>query len=272
LLREAMEDMAEPDAQASAEIDAVATPAWQRALAQRMEAASAPVAPARVESRSGWLDWLRLPAWGYAVAATAMAAVVVGVFAWPAWQLHRVNDLTLEAYAEKRQIDFQLLGAPYAPIRRERGAATDRPAALAEAESIAASHADDPRWMAARGRIDLLAGDYPKAITGLEQALAKEPDSEAIQMDLAAAYYQRGQAVQAQSDFQKAYDLLSKVLTKDPQNRAALYNRAFAAAEMKERDKAVEDWNRYLQLDPSSGWAKSAREMLADIQKSQSRQ
>jgi tetratricopeptide (TPR) repeat protein len=264
LLREAMEDMAEPDAQASAEIDAMITPAWQKALARRMEEASGGAAEPEVpaESRRGWLDWLRLPMWAYPVAATAMAAVIVGIVAWPAWQLHQVNELTLEAYAEKRQIDFQLPGAPYTPNRRERGAGSERPAALAEAESIAAeqleSHPGDPRWLAARGRIDLLAGDYGTAIERLELALAKLPDSETVQIDLAAAYYQRAQT----DDYQKAYDLLSKVLSKKPDSAAALYNRALAAQGLKFRGKAVEDWNHYLRLDSNGSWADEARRQL----------
>jgi tetratricopeptide (TPR) repeat protein len=196
--------------------------------------------------------------------------VIVSIFAWPSWQLRHVNELSLEAYAEQRQIDFQLPGAPYSRIHRERGASTEQPPALLDAESIVAAHADhvnDPRWMEARGRVELLAGEYTRAITDLESALKAQPDSDVARMDLAAAYFENGQAQQSASDFQKAYDLLSKILEKDPQNRAALYNRALTAAEMKESAKAIEDLTHYLQLDSASGWADKVRQKLAEIKK-----
>jgi cytochrome c-type biogenesis protein CcmH/NrfG len=267
LLREAVEDLAEPDEQAAAEIDAIVTPEWRQKMVQRLtESPGATETPGPTASRRGWLEWLRLPVWVYPVAAMAVVVVVGGFFAWPAWRLHQVNELTLEAYAEKRQIDFQLPGAPYAPIRRERGAGEEPPWALAEAESIAASglesHPESPIWLAARGRIDLLKGDYPRAIETLEQALTREPDSTAIQVDLAAAYYQAAQGIGNPEDFRKAYDLLNKVLAKAPDNATALYDRALTAESLKLRDEAAKDWNHYLQRDATSAWAGEARRRL----------
>ncbi len=270
LLREATELMAtETTDEEEALVDGLASsqPDWQKALAHRLAQASTAEEPAAVTvTRGGWLDRLRLPVWAYGVPLTAAFSVIASVFAWPAWQLHRVNELSLEAYVEKRQIDFRLPGAPYSPVRRERGAGGDRPAALAEAESIAASqldsHPDDPQWLAARGRVDLLGGAFTKAIEGLERSLAGRPDAEATEMDLAAAYYQRAQSGGRVEDHQKAYDLLSKILSKNPENAAALYNRALSAQGWGLRDKAAEDWHHYLKLDSSSPWADEARWQL----------
>jgi hypothetical protein len=271
LLREATEDLClESTAEESAAVDAIVTPEWRRSLAQRLAATPAttpaiPLPDIRPEpepARSAF-EWLRWPPWVYALSVPAVAVVVIAIlFTSPARRLQSVDGLVLEAYAEKRQIDFQLPGAAYAPIQQYRGATDDHPAALSKATDIVEdyleSHPNDPQWLAERGRLALVGGDYRKAIATLEHL----PDSEAVQLALAAAYYQRARSEQTPDDYRRAYDLLSKILARDPENRAALYNRALAAVGMNSRDKAVEDWNHYLKLDSSSGWADSVRENL----------
>jgi CHAT domain-containing protein len=272
LLREAMEDMAEPDAQASAEIDAVATPAWQRALAQRMEAVSAPVAPARVESRSGWLDWLRLPAWGYAVAAAAVIVTVTGLvwFRTRETDLQKTERLLAQAYTEQRILDTRFGDAPYSPKRVQRGGSLDEPAELSEAKAKATTglkeHPEDPVWLAARARVDLLEGDYEKAIERFRRSLGIEPDSASLQADLASAYFLRAQSLDRPIDYAAAYELWSQALAKRPDDQAILYNHALAAEKNFAIQTAMEDWNHYLKLDSKSGWADEARKHLQSLQ------
>jgi cytochrome c-type biogenesis protein CcmH/NrfG len=258
LLREFLEDMAPPGEQTVAEIAAIASPEWQREVAHRL---AGPAPAPEVKRR-------RLPAWIFGLATAAVAAIVAGVIAWPAWQLHLANEMTLEAYADKRQIDFQLPGAPYAPIHRERGASIASSPALAEAESLTASgveaHPGDPKWLAARGRVELVGLDYSRAIEDLEAAAPKLPNASGVQIDLAAAYFLRGQAKQSNADFEKAYDLLSGVIQTQPNNAIAIFNRALTAQALKKTDQASADWERYLQLNPSGPAADEARRLRSN--------
>ena len=261
LLREATEDLAmAPTDQEIAELAAY-TPEWQRKLAARLSAASRPAA---AESRE-WLAWLRVPAWGYAVAAVVVVvAMGVGWFAWPRMQLRKTDQLLAEAYSEQRPFEPRLSNAPWTRVIVQRGGgSSDRPVTLLEAEGIVGdqlkAHPNDPSWIAAQGRVELLGGDYEGAIGHLQKALGLKLDTETVRLSLAAAYYQRGAGSNRLEDYHAAYDLLTKILASDPEGMAALYDRALAAEGMKQFDAAIEDWNRYLRLEPNGGWAEQVR-------------
>jgi len=268
LLREATEDLAmAPTEQETAEL-ARYTPEWQRQMAVRMSAASRPAA---AESR-GWLSWLRIPAWGYAL-ATAVVVVALGVGWWVTREspLQKTERLLAEAYTEQRGIEMRLPGAAHGQYSVQRGATRTRPPALPEAEALIArklqESPNDPAWIAEKARYDLLAGDYDAAVIGLSRALEASPDSPDLLISLGVAHFQRGEAGGHEGDDPEAIQLLSRALTKKPGDPVALFDLALALERLPDLDAAVKAWDDCINAEPRGAWADEARSRLADLKK-----
>ena len=105
----------------------------------------------------------------------------------------------------------------------------------------------------------MLAGRYEPAVEELRRALELEPHSPAILTDLATAYFQRGQSADRKDDLGAAYEYLSQALRLGPDDQVALFNRAIVAEHLFLYQQALEDWDHYLRVDPSSQWADEAR-------------
>jgi CHAT domain-containing protein len=270
LLREATEDLAmAPTEQETAEL-ARYTPEWQRQMAARMSAASRPAA---AESR-GWLGWLRIPAWGYAV-ATAVVVVALGVGWWVTREtpLQKTERLLAEAYTERREMPFRFGNAAYSVEHVERGGDSSRPPALSEAEFIASTglkaHQEDAAWLDVDGRVKLLSRYYEDAIRQFKRALEVDPESIPARIDLAAAYFQLAGNLGEKGSiyYGMADEMLGQVLAKQPDNLVALFNRAIIAEKVPMPQSAVDYWEHYLRLDPKSDWSREARQHLQEIQK-----
>jgi len=270
LLREAMADLADPTEFEIAEANAIATPEWRAALLQRMGATPppAPVAAAPRPSAFGWL-------WSPAKFAGSFAAIaVVAGLAWFQFretELHKVNRLLAQSYTEQRPFDLRFGDAPYSLKGTQRGNDREAPAALSDAKARATTelkaHPEDPLWLDARARVDLLEGNYDKAIDRLTHASEVDSRNSDIKGDLGSAYFLRGEKEHRPIDYGNAYELLSQALENNPDRLDWLYNRALAAEETFAFQSAIDDWNHYLRLDSKSPWADQAREHLAEIQK-----
>jgi tetratricopeptide (TPR) repeat protein len=95
------------------------------------------------------------------------------------------------------------------------------------------------------------------------------PSTPSVLIDLASAYFQSAEANQHRaSDYATAIELLDQALKSTPDDPVALFNRAIVFERMGLGDRAIEDWQHYLKVDPDSGWASEARNRLADIQRS----
>ena len=249
-----------------------ADPSWQKRLARRMQEASERVVPSP-HGKKGH-DPFRFPRLAIA-AAVAGTAFLVFTIAWFAYlrPTRTVDRLLSLAYSEDRTNDLRMSGSRYAPVQAFRSSTptgVHRPTALLEAEVLIAkelaSTPDDPFWLHAQGRADLMSDDYSSALSSLERAHRYAPENRAIGIDLASAYFLRAEELKRLEDYGKAVDLLGQVLAKDPGNQVARFNRAIAAERLLLYDQAVEDWHRYLGLDPSSPWANEARARLKNLQ------
>ncbi|MFI5114591.1 MAG: CHAT domain-containing protein [Terriglobales bacterium] len=237
---------------------------WQQRLARQITG-TPHSAPDR--ESTPWQRWLALPRLAM-VGASVLA--VVGVGSWVA--VHRnqpatASKLLARAYTEKRTLELRIAGAAYAPMRVSRGPAasfTSRPAALLKAEALIASqlesHPSDPSWLQAKAQADMLEGKYDAAVEALRHALQLEPHSPALLTDLATAYFQRAQQADRKEDFGAAYEHLSQALKFHPDDPVALFNRAIVAEHQFLYHQALDDWDRYLQVDPRSDWAGEARD------------
>jgi CHAT domain-containing protein len=213
-------------------------------------------------------------AWKWAFAASLLL-VTSGVVSWLLWPVpeREADRLIAEAYSKQRTIELRMGDAKHGPLRIERGAGVSRmshPEALLHAEALVAkeitAHPDAPFWLQARGRIDLLEGNYDAAIVSLHQALDHSPESREIKTDLASAYFQRAEQQEHPVDYRQSLELLSKALEREKDEPVALFNRAVVLERLYLYSQAVGDWQHYLRVEPSGLWAEEARQRLKSLE------
>jgi CHAT domain-containing protein/tetratricopeptide (TPR) repeat protein len=246
-----------------------ASPEWQKRMADTLR--TAVKNPPVREDRAKWvfLQWPRF-------AFVAAAFVIVLAVGWEGSRLMRptsIEQLLAQAYGEHRTIEVRIPGAKYAPLRVERGPSRsnlDKPASLLTAEALISENLqknpNDPRWLQARARADLLDGNYDSAIKTLQRALEAEPDSPQLFADLGSAYYVRAKSADRSVDFGNAIEFLGKALAKTPDEPVALFNHALACEDMFLYTQALDDWEHYLRIDPQGKWSDEARTRLAALQ------
>ncbi len=224
------------------------------------------------ERRSWWKSlamWPR-PAFAFAGLAVAVLAAWFGV---RALRPPTVEQLLARAYTEHRTMEVRIADARYAPVRVERGPGgsnLEKSPSLLKAEYEIGEnlplHPNDPAWLEAKARADLLDGNYDAAVKSLQQALETDPDSPQLLTDLGSAFYLRAESTDRPTDYGNAIESLGKALAKSPDDQVALFNRALACERMFLYTQAIDDWQHYLRLDPQGGWAEEARKRLAEIQ------
>ena len=237
---------------------------WQRPLAERLSVV-ATAHPVPIQPATSFWSSLFRPR--FALQAVGVAASVTAI--WIALAILRTESpdrLLAQAYTDHRTLETRLAGAKYAPVRVERGVAgssIDKSPYLLRAEALISEnlqrHPDDPVWLSAKGRVDLLEGDSDEAISTLTRSLGRDPHSVQARIDLASAYFQRAQRPGRAGDYGTAVDGLSQVLKQHPNELTALFNRAIVYEKLFLYDEAVRDWQRYLQLDSKGAWAAEAR-------------
>jgi len=206
----------------------------------------------------------------------AAAAIVVGVMLFlivSKYYSQTPDKLLAQAYSERRNLELRFVGAQYGPVHIERATGGDsrlnRPPALLEAEALIArglqKEPDSSVWLQAKGRADLLEGNYEAAIQSFQKALDVEADSVSLQTDMASAYFQRAERADRASDYGKAIELLSKVLSKNPDDPIARFNRALINEKMFLYRQALEDWEHYLKLDSKGEWANEANQHVNNL-------
>jgi CHAT domain-containing protein/tetratricopeptide (TPR) repeat protein len=247
-------------------------PEWQQRLAQRISGTLSSVPGRKETTRRSWWQTSWVPR--LAMAGISLLAVV-GVGSWIVLQRRSqpaAAELLARAYSQKRTIELRIGDAAYAPLRISRGPAasfTSRPSALLRAEALIASqlenHPSDPAWLQSQAQADLLEGKYDAAVEALRHALELEPHSPPILTDLATAYFQRAQQEDRKEDFGAAYEYLSRALRLHPNDPVALFNRAIVAEHQFLYQQALDDWEHYLRLDPTSQWVEEARNRAAAI-------
>ncbi len=274
LLRQAAEQFADEPTEDEARIlnrlESAGT-RWQADLGRLMSARSSPTVTRQPES-THTQRWNRALALATAMAATVIVSAPLWWFAYsrPA---KTVNRLLSRAYSEQRTMEVRMAGAGYAPVEAFRGGESSRlhrPTSLLEAEVITAkqlaSKPDDPSWLDAQARADLMNDDYASAISVLERAHRYDPENQAIGINLASAFFLRAAELKRPEDYGRMVDLLGQILAKDPRNEIALFNRAIALERLHLYDQASVDWQRYLELDPGSPWAEEARKRARDVE------
>jgi CHAT domain-containing protein len=279
LLREATQDLSDEfTTEEEMMISQLKTsdPAWQKQFARELAAkshvkVSASTTPAKVLP-GRWRSIPKWQPWALAAAAAIILAVMLFTFV-NNYYSQKPNQLLAQAYGERRNLELRFQDAQHGPVHIERaqggGSRLSRPPALLEAEALIARGLEkEPNsvvWLQAKGRADLLEGNYDAAIQSFQKALDVEAESASLQTDMASAYFQRAELADRAGDYGKAIELLSKVLAKNPNDPIARFNRALVNEKMFLYRQALEDWEHYLQLDPHGDWANEATQHINNL-------
>ncbi len=272
LLRKAAETIADETTPAEestlANLDS-ARPDGQRDMAETLQRGAQPAPRKRYTLR--WIIFAVPP-----LARFGALATVLGLAVWFGLRTARtpdVDELLARAYSEKRTMELRMPGSNYAPLRMERSvpeSTTELPQSLLDANALISrelrTHPDDPKWLQAKARADLLQFHYDSAVQTLRRALDVQPGSPSLMVDLASAHYQRGFANKDREvDYGMAIDYLGRALAITPDDPVALFNRALSEEKLHLYTPAIEDWNHYLRIDPSGSWAEEARRHLEAV-------
>ncbi len=225
---------------------ASARPEWQDKLARSM------VTPKR------WIS-----PWWYGI-----AAVIIATIGWTAFRRSTEVERELaQAYTQNRPFDYRLPDDGYASPPKQRGETSrDVPAALLRAElRLAENKRQDARSWMLRGTAELLRSDPEDAVDSLEKARDHAPDNVEIVTTLAIAYALRGEKTKRPRDLPTSLDLLSDQYRSHPRDKRVVFNCALVFEKQMLRNKAMEAWHHYLELDKDSEWAKEARDHLRDL-------
>ena len=208
-----------------------------------------------------WFPWLKI-----APAAVALAVAIFAVIQGPAlladFKVKKAQRQVATAFTERRTTLMRLPGVEHSDYRSfpvelgpESGRGLDEiPTSLHDATGAAnnnlrAANAD-PRWLQVQGR-----------------ALLWESTPSSLEIDLAASYFERDSRAE-HPNLQRTLNLLSEVLSQPDLGRddqaSALFNLAIAYEKTQAWDLAVDTWEKYLKVDPSSGWAAEARQHLKE--------
>jgi CHAT domain-containing protein/cytochrome c-type biogenesis protein CcmH/NrfG len=244
-----------------------ARPEWQRNMASTLRGN---VKDAQ-QKPSWWRALVTWPTPAYGLAAIAAVAVV----AWMgirALQPASAEELLAQAYTQHRTLEVRIPGAKYAPLQAERGTGQsdfDKPQSLLKAKDLIGENLrknpNDPTWLQARGRAELLDGDYESAIKSLQRALEVQPDSPGLLTDLGSAYFVRAESTDRPIDYGNSIESLGKALAKAPDDPVALFNRALGCERIFLYTQAEVDWEHYLRVDPQGEWSDDVRRRLSIV-------
>ena len=213
----------------------------------------------------------RHASWWLRIGSIAAATLIAGVLS-----ILRISDplrpvIIAAAALPQRPIEPRLHGFPDARWDILRGSSDTALFPTMKlrrtAARIALRKGSDARTLHARGVAALLLGDKQKAIRDLAAAADAEPRNAGYRSDLAAAYLELGQ-----SDgpaLASALQASDRALAIDHDLPEAAFNRALALEKLGRVTAAIEAYDRYLRLDPTSPVSQDAarsRNRLTHIQ------
>lgn len=228
------------------------------------EAQRAAVVPRVQPRRSSW--WLAAAA----VLLLAIPAAWLVINSRRGDPVQRLVDLSPRS---SRPVEARLSGGfPWAPYRgamRSDGAAAD-PEQMrlvgAAADALERERRNPSAGTQRAAAVAMVLVARPDE--ALERFIAetkRDPARATAWSDLAAAQYATAMSDGRTSMLPEALASADRALAVDPQLAEALFNRALILERLGLRDLAAEAWRRYLAADPSSSWAREAREHLARL-------
>jgi len=142
------------------------------------------------------------------------------------------------------------------------GTVADYQQRIAEAEKIVARDPKNLQAWVQLGNDYFDTGQPQKAINAYAKALELKPDNPNVLTDQGVMYRQMKQFDLAIANFEKAQRI-------DPNHLQSQYNLGLVYAEdLKQPDKAIKAWNRFLELDSTSPTAQQIKGMIEQLKAS----
>ncbi len=218
--------------------------------------------------------------WGRRAAWLAAAAAIILSVCWAAWRVVRpASDqadavlaelaAAMPARATEGRVHPAFGWGPPPAITRGTVRAQlslDAQEALVKLRRLATEH-PSARTMAAVGVAELVTGSLDEATVSLEAAAAREDADASVYASLSAARIERWRISREPADAVSALDAAQHALMRDEGSPPALFNHALAVEALGMREQAIERWQAYLAVDPSSQWADEARVHLARLER-----
>jgi CHAT domain-containing protein len=233
--------------------------------------------------RSAHLPWWK-PLFASPYLRAAAAAVILAGIGLGVWQMFfyrsaesRALIALKQAYRDQRPTETRLSEFDYAPFTGTRGepAVTDRGQRSLAMTLLLDALKDDPRSEThhALGLLYLANREFDLAIDHFKEALKMEPGKARIHGDLGAALFEKAKTEAPDGSLSRdirgsaeSLEHLNKALSIDVSLVEALFNRALVYKAMGMTRLAQDDWQKYLEKDPTSKWADEARRNLKDIE------
>lgn len=193
-----------------------------------------------------------------------------------------ITEALNKAYSEERPIEARITGfnwAPFSTVVQLKGAESKSekidPTALQRAKYLLFDKEpdqSDPKYRQAIGQYYLAQKQFDVAIKELREGIKLAPQEARIYADLGAALLgkieldRQSESRVKKQDVDECLSSLNKALELEPNLPEAIFNRALLKQKEMLRREARADWERYLQLDNNSSWAREARENLKQIE------
>jgi len=270
LLREYQEDFSDdvtPEEQTALAQLRSASPEWQQQKAREMLKPVPPPAPPPPSPRRifSW-KWVMVPA------MPAIALIAVGIWYLQSESPEKAEKWMAQAYTEQRTFEMRWPGAEwgkFSPDRGPGGSLFSEPEAQQRAAKVIAKKSTTPdhsEWLRPRAELDLLQGHPGQAVSKLAP-LENQTQSTALLLDLAIAYFQRGQKPDSPADDKEhAIAILKRIISTNPNNLEALFNLGIAYTAIGSWADASATWHTYLRLDPTGPWANEAKAKLLQME------
>jgi len=220
----------------------------------------------------------RARGWLIPVAALLLLAVTLGTWMLGTFRNSPPLGQIASAYSARRNLELQIPGAAYSPIKVERGpisSVTDIPAALLESQAQIKRHLEsrpeDAAWIHAQGRAALLLWDFETALRSFQMAADLGEKSSDFLVDFASAYFERAEQNGSALDYTLALEKLGQALQAKPDHLPTLFNRAIIRAKLFQYDPAIVDFEEYIRREPDAGWRQEAQERLEAVRRSRAR-
>jgi tetratricopeptide (TPR) repeat protein len=162
------------------------------------------------------------------------------------------DDLIQNLYQLRRPFSAQLSNEPYREYSSTRNKSYEDPRKSVLLEEMNRQSADAYR----HGLLHLYFGDFQNALPFLEQAASASNVPPEVLNDLGVAYFEQGNTNRAEVQFGSALEKDSKFLP-------AIFNLALSYEADGKHDAAKREYELYLSLDPSSGWAADVSRKLS---------
>lgn len=240
--------------------------------------------PSTGGTQIGW--WPQSFAPGLTIAfVTMMVAALIGGYWFIFIRQTIAQQVTAElskAYSQQRPIEARITGFNHAKFPAPVQLMGDQPEPV-KADSVSLKRAENllfgkeaepknPQFHQTLGQYFMTQQKFDEAITQLREGVRLAPADAKLRADLGAALLgkiesdRKTEAGAKKEEVNECFESLNKAIELDAGLLEAIFNRALLKQKEKLRREARADWQRYLQLDPNSSWAREAKANLDQIE------